>query len=359
MKTILMVDDEHPFLLSLKDGMTAHNPELNILLANNGQEALDTMQQNEIDLLVTDLKMPGMDGFQLLAHVSRSAPYLPIIVMTAFGTPDIEEQLSNMTALHYLEKPLDFDVLATTIDSALNSKSNSYIRGITLATFLQLVHMEKKSCSPTIRSRSGSGQLHIRQGDLINASCNGMTGKQAALEIIGWDNTEIEMDATCRCEEKIITDPLGFILMEAHRIKDEGGLGTEVDPFADLLTSDNDESIKETREETALSGFLLSNREIKEFAIFKEENQIEQINPPNCSLETMDPGYYLSTCNQVGSIFDNSRLNYLLYTTTQNNRYMMFQWPNRRAILSLEESAKPDKLFSEVIEQIQCDSSFQ
>ena len=147
MKDILLVDDEHPFLLSLKDGLSAYNPELNVILATTVREALNILKIMNVDLLVTDLKLPEADGFQLMAAVSRTHPHLPVIVMTAFGTPEIEARLSQMSAMHYLEKPLDFDELTQTIESALSSESHSFIRGITLATFLQLVHMERKTCT--------------------------------------------------------------------------------------------------------------------------------------------------------------------------------------------------------------------
>ena len=164
MKNILLVDDERSFLLSLKDGLMACGGAFNVVLAGNGREALQSLKSQPIDLLVTDLKLPVVDGFQLLAYVSRHYPSLPVIVMTAFGTPDIEERLARMNALHYLEKPLDFDALAGTIESALATGARSYIRGITLATFLQLVRMEQKTCSLKIRSGKKTGYLFIRQG---------------------------------------------------------------------------------------------------------------------------------------------------------------------------------------------------
>ena len=107
MKKILIVDDERPFLESLQDGIATYSDQLNVICANNGQEALAVLKKEKIDLLVTDLHMPVMDGFELLAHVSKQDPYLPVIVMTAFGTPEIEEKIANMMAFHYLEKPLD------------------------------------------------------------------------------------------------------------------------------------------------------------------------------------------------------------------------------------------------------------
>jgi len=348
MNTILMVDDENPFLLSLKDGLSAHNDQLNILLANDGQAALDIIQDNDIDLLVTDLKLPVMDGFQLLAQVSQSNPYMPVIVMTAFGTPDIEERLSHLNALHYLEKPLDFDMLAQTIDSALTTESNSYIRGITLSTFLQLVHMEKKSCSLTVHAEGETGELYIQQGELIDATTGNLSGKEAALRIIAWDNAEIEMDSVCRCEAQTITSPIGFILMEAHRIKDEDNFnGDQTLPSAPTEISPPLENAS-LQQELPLVRHLTNSQEVKEFAIFNDGNFLESLSSEPCSLAKMDPAYYLSACQPVGSFMDESNLNYLLFTTGQKQQYMIFQWGKRRAILSLRSTCRAGQLYKEL-----------
>lgn len=359
MNTILMVDDENPFLLSLKDGLSAHNDQLNILLANDGQAALDIMQKNDIDLLVTDLKLPVMDGFQLLAQVSQNNPYMPVIVMTAFGTPDIEERLSHLNALHYLEKPLDFDILAQTIDSALTTESNSYIRGITLSTFLQLVHMEKKSCSLTVHAAGGIGQLHIQQGELVDATTENLYGKEAALRIIAWDNAEIEMDSTCRSDTQSISSPIGFILMEAHRIKDEDNFNGE-----QALPSIPDETNQpptgaSLHHELPMVRYLRNSQEIKEFAIFNDGNSLETLSSEPCALAKMDPAYYLSTCQPIGSFMDDSNLNYLLFTTGQKQQYMVFQWGNRRAILALRSTCRAGQLHKDLKSIIDKETAIQ
>lgn len=221
MKNILIADDEKPFLLSLKDGLKEHADSFCVFTAEHGGEAVSILQSQPIDLLVTDLKMPVMDGFELLAHMSRHHPTLPVIVMTAFGTQDIEERLSKVDNFHYIEKPLDIDHLAVAIYKALGDASRSYIRGINLATFLQLVQMENKTCTLKIKSRHGRGFLHIKKGELYAAETETASGEKAAYEIVCWDNPEIEMETICRRKEREIDTSIEFILLEAFRMEDE------------------------------------------------------------------------------------------------------------------------------------------
>ena len=222
MKNVLIVDDEKVFLLSLSDGLKSYSDEFNVLIAFNGKEALKILNSTKIDLVVTDLKMPEMDGFQLLAYLTRHFPDIPTIVMTAFGTPDMEGKLLTMGATQYLEKPLDFDVLADNIRRHVaRDDSQGHIKGITLGTFLQFLEMEGKTCTLTVTSNERIGRLYFLEGELINAKTETSEGEQAAFEIIGWDETEIEINYSCKNKTKTITSPLSFVLMESCKIKDE------------------------------------------------------------------------------------------------------------------------------------------
>ncbi len=221
MKNILIVDDEKPFLASVQDGLAAQARNYGVLTAYNGQQALEILGSTKIDLLVTDLKMPVMDGFELLAHVSRSHPGIPSVIMTAFGTPEIEERLRRIDSCQFLEKPLDIDVLDTTIARGLAADPKSYIRGINLATFLQLVQMERKTCTLKIRSKKGVGFLYIRAGELLAAETETLSGVAAAHEIVCWPEPEIEMEGGCGKNSVSIDTSIEYLLLEAFRIEDE------------------------------------------------------------------------------------------------------------------------------------------
>ncbi|MGQ9778086.1 MAG: response regulator [Thermodesulfobacteriota bacterium] len=221
MKNVLIVDDEKSFLLSLADGLSAYAADFNVLTAENSKEAVDILKSAKVDLVITDLKMPEMDGFELLAYMSRNHPSIPVIVMTAFGSPEIEERLQAQGISLYLEKPVDFDILVSKIFEALTASASGYLTGISLATFLQLVEMEKKTYTLNIKSKGKVGHLYFQKGRLIDAETGGLQGKEAAYEIIGWDPVEIEIEGTCKKKKINIDSNLTHILMEGLRLKDE------------------------------------------------------------------------------------------------------------------------------------------
>jgi len=126
MKQVLIIDDEKTFQLTLLDGLRTYERDFRVLTAENGNKAKEVLKVFPVDLIVTDLKMPEMDGFELLAYVKKSHPHTPIIVMTAFGNPELEQWLRSLGIHAYLEKPFEFFDLTNKIYTGLAS-TNKYL----------------------------------------------------------------------------------------------------------------------------------------------------------------------------------------------------------------------------------------
>ncbi|MBU0682144.1 MAG: response regulator [Proteobacteria bacterium] len=221
MKKILIVDDENNFLLSLEDGLKEFSDSFSIATANNGKEAVAVMEKEKVNLVITDIKMPDMDGFELLAHLSAVHSDIPVIVMTAFGSSEIEDRLDNMGAFQYIEKPIDFDVLIEKVKDGLAAGEKGHITGVSLASFMQLLSLDKKTCTLKVTSGEHVGSVFFLNGDLMHAFTESLQGQEAALEIACWEPVEIEIQHFCRQRERVIESPLGFVLIESARMKDE------------------------------------------------------------------------------------------------------------------------------------------
>ncbi|HPQ39423.1 MAG TPA: response regulator [bacterium] len=120
MKTLLIVDDEKPFVLSLKDGFETYAGKMKVAVAFNGKEALDYLEKNPVDLILLDLKMPVMDGYELVARLKQRQITVPVIIMTAYGTLLRERWAKAEGALAYIEKPLDFSELISLVEEHLD-----------------------------------------------------------------------------------------------------------------------------------------------------------------------------------------------------------------------------------------------
>jgi two-component system response regulator PilR (NtrC family) len=116
-KSILVVEDEQVLRESLVELLSDEGYE--VLQASNGKEAHDLLLQRPVDLIVSDIRMPEMDGVQLLGHAKQIAPQTPVIVVTAFGTVESAVQAMRAGAHDYLLKPVQFDDLIIKVQRAL------------------------------------------------------------------------------------------------------------------------------------------------------------------------------------------------------------------------------------------------
>jgi two-component system NtrC family response regulator len=117
METLLVVDDEKNYLLVLKELLVDEGYE--VLTAQSGANALAMLNETELDLVVTDMKMPGMSGLELLEKLKQKDPQLPVVMMTAFGTVEKAVEAMKKGAFDYISKPFDNESLKKTVATAL------------------------------------------------------------------------------------------------------------------------------------------------------------------------------------------------------------------------------------------------
>jgi DNA-binding NtrC family response regulator len=84
----------------------------------SGEDALETVHRDGAEVMVLDLKMPGIDGFQVLREIKKSKPDIEVIILTGHGTEKDKETCMELGAFAYLQKPADIDLLAETMKQA-------------------------------------------------------------------------------------------------------------------------------------------------------------------------------------------------------------------------------------------------
>jgi two-component system NtrC family response regulator len=117
METILVVDDEKNYLLVLSAVLEEEGYE--VLTTVSGLEALEIQKSSDLDLVLTDMKMPGMDGIELLEQIKTHDPELPVIMMTAHGTIDKAVEAMQKGAYSYILKPFDNERLTLYVKKAI------------------------------------------------------------------------------------------------------------------------------------------------------------------------------------------------------------------------------------------------
>ncbi len=120
MSRILVVDDEQAIRKALKEILEYEKHEVD--LAKDGFEAIDKVKNQQFDLMLLDIKMPKIDGIEVLEKIQKINPELPVIIITGHGTVDTAVEALKKGAYDFLEKPLDLNRLLVAVRNALEKK---------------------------------------------------------------------------------------------------------------------------------------------------------------------------------------------------------------------------------------------
>ena len=113
---ILLVDDEKDFVEMLTLRLEEIGEE--VLQAYSGLESLEKLKETDIDVVILDVKMPGMDGIETLQEIKKRYPLVEVIMLTGHGTIETAVQGMKLGAYDFLIKPADFDDLTTKLNNA-------------------------------------------------------------------------------------------------------------------------------------------------------------------------------------------------------------------------------------------------
>jgi len=185
MEKVLIVDDNQKILNRAGAYLFQYRDEFEIFTAEDGARAMAVLQKTDIDLLITDLVMPRVDGFTLLAHINEQYPRILCIAMTGYASENIENMLPDNLLL-FVRKPFTLYELLDIIRKSLKKKPPAgSVRGISLPSFMKLIEMEEKSCALDVHlPGQKTGRFLFKEGNLHDAQFDDFTGEEAALEIL-------------------------------------------------------------------------------------------------------------------------------------------------------------------------------
>jgi DNA-binding NtrC family response regulator len=176
-RRILVVDDEKDMLALLRRIIT-EKTEYDAVLQNNPSKAVEMIEQEPFDLVITDLKMPKMDGIALLEEVKRIRPSAAVIIMTAYATIETAVEATRKGAFDYITKPFRKERILLTIRRALDWQAlrleNVALRqslqqqkalpsivgssGVMMSILNRIKHVAKSMATILIQGESGTGK---------------------------------------------------------------------------------------------------------------------------------------------------------------------------------------------------------
>jgi CheY-like chemotaxis protein len=270
MKNLLIVDDEIHLTSMIISGLKNLLGPLDYAFfsAANGQEALQILEKKQIDFVVTDLRMPVMNGLELLAHLHSGFSSIPVIVLSSYSSDGIEERLRKLGCLKLIPKPVHVVQLANAIKELMNeTQVGGIIQNISVAGFLQLIEMEGKTCRVKVLNKRNlaRGWFQFENGILFDAGSGNIRGAPAAQEIISWDEVEITITYHEIQEKKTkrrITSQLINLLLHSMHQKDEALKASQApspDPQNKETEKHEPENFLESDQESSGNNILHNN----------------------------------------------------------------------------------------------------
>ena len=122
---VLIVDDEKRLAYFLGQTLQLDFPECQVDTAYSGEEALSSLASNTYDLIIADVRMPGVSGMELIKGVRYLDAEVPIILMTGYGSASLRREAATLGVNHYVDKPFDVDNLISTVSQLLPCQGES------------------------------------------------------------------------------------------------------------------------------------------------------------------------------------------------------------------------------------------
>ncbi len=279
-KKVLIVDDEEDILWGLSEELSRHNLEVDT--ASNGSEALEKIKNKKYDFLITDIRMPGLSGSELLLEAQKIQPDLKVIVMTAYGSEEVKEDVLSKGAISYLEKPFDFEQLLDIVEEKAKAGEEETISKLSLVQFLQLVSMEGQSCEITVATPEGKGKIYFIEGELVNAHIGNLKGEKAFAKIFEYKDSKFNVNWTTPKVKREIEKPLHALLLRVVAKQEEieaEQVGEEIDlgELSKLLSEEEKEEAAEVEKEELAPEAEIEEEKAEEVELPSEvEEKVEE-----------------------------------------------------------------------------------
>ncbi|MEO0230219.1 MAG: response regulator [candidate division WOR-3 bacterium] len=297
---VLLVDDEEDILWGLSEELTRNKIEVDT--ATNGLEALEKIKKKQYDFLVTDIRMPGLSGSELLIETKKIQPDIKVIVMTAYGSDEVKQDVLTKGAISYLEKPFDFDQILNVIMEKQAAEEET-LKNLSLHQFLQLVSMEGKSCEVIVNTSEGEGKIFFEEGEIVNASIGKLRGEEAFSRILKEPESSFKVKWGSPKVKREIEKPFHALLLSAAVQKDEEAVakeelsGLDLESLSELFKDEGvqEGATSESGEESFGESFAVSMEEEIEIPVeehFEEKKEeavpTEETEKPSVTIEEVE-----------------------------------------------------------------------
>lgn len=226
---LLLLDDDRDLLELYRETLSRLPSRPEIHTANTGARAIAMLSSEPFAMLLCDLKMPAMDGLQVVAIVRRKFPQLRTVVMTASTDEQFRVRAYAMGIDLYLEKPntpQSTQLFMDCIESLLEQEAQAGFRGVQSKSLIDIIQLEcLGQSSSVLRITNGlqEGRIWLNNGMIIDAMAGELNGVRAFHRILSWKTGNFEILPADPGHQPVIQKSWQSLLLETAQALDESG----------------------------------------------------------------------------------------------------------------------------------------
>jgi CheY-like chemotaxis protein len=216
---VLVVDDEENLNWSLVTSLRREQYAADGALT--AEDARRRIVDVDYDCIISDIQMPGIDGFQLMSWLREQRPQSRVIMMTAFGSPSVRQEAFRNGVVAYLEKPFDLAALKRELRKALDTPA-PVTTSYDLIEITQVISLSRRDVAVQAQMNDQMGMLVFERGELISASYGALRGEQAFFALCA---TPAQLATPVPMPERFernVTQPVSALIFDALLKRDAG-----------------------------------------------------------------------------------------------------------------------------------------
>jgi YesN/AraC family two-component response regulator len=223
LKKVLIVDDEETLTWSMAKSLSKDKDKYEVIIANNGKEALTLLRNNKIDLVISDIRMPDINGLDLLVKIKKDYPDTKVIIMTAYGSSDVQKEANRRGSLYYVEKPFEISDIRKIIIDLIGKKKGfqGKVFGLQLTDIIQMNCLSRVTTALTFTKDSEKGVIYLNEGEIVHAECGEEQGTDAFYKIMSWQEGDFVSNIGIVSPLQTIHKSWEHLLVEAMRKNDD------------------------------------------------------------------------------------------------------------------------------------------
>jgi DNA-binding response OmpR family regulator len=213
-KKILLVDDDEDLRWGVSRNLSSDKELYELVTASSGEQAVEALSKSTFDLVITDFKMPGITGLDLLIKINEEYPKTKVVIMTGYDSEELQREANIRGSLYYISKPFAMDELRKLIVDALTRKTEELGLDFRLRNLIQMNCLGELTNAIVVDRDGQSGIIYFKDGNVVHAETGNLSGEEAFYEILKWDRGKFTLKSGMQSSKQTINQDWKSLLQK-------------------------------------------------------------------------------------------------------------------------------------------------